>query len=608
MSSESPPPHPQEASMTSQSDKPTEESLPPPPPRKLNVSKLCRGDFLLGATLGEGAYARVVHAQMKPVVQGLVTLQQEYAVKIMEKAHIIKENKVKYVMQERKILNGISHHFIIKMHFSFQDASYLYVCMSLEPGGELANLINRNRKFNEDAGIMDEACDVDMTRFYIAEIVEALEYLHNKGIIHRDLKPENIILSSTGHVKIADFGTAFQIEDGCGDGEGGNSLSSEMDRFVGTAEFVTPELLRCDVHDDFDDFDDGNDDNDDDDIRNESRDNGGRRYEKGEGGKSEELAEGLTDDDLSCKVDGVNEKGGAQVEKTRKNSKDDSFDGVFVVTKACDLWALGCIVFQMLCGRTPFRAGTEYLIFENIKNYAKGKSPISFPPSVNGHSKDLVMALLRRVPSERLGAGSDDDKTGHGYAALKSHPFFTDIPWDNLINQKAPYLPDPSSFPDKAKLYDGSLEDWEIDIEATPLTKHHSNAHSSSSSSSLPVGESSKQGTTRWSPFLHEGEKQIFTGPIWKRKGYFTRKRQLVLTDTPRLIYVDADAMEFKGEIPWTLEKPVSCKEINARSFDVFCPSTGRSYHFTAADDAGSHMWIELINAMLEKQQSPHDP
>jgi 3-phosphoinositide dependent protein kinase-1 len=216
-----------------------------------------------------------------------------------------------------------------------------------------------------------------------------------------------------------------------------------------------------------------------------------------------------------------------------------------------------------------------------------------------------------------LGAGSDEDTPGLGYTGLKGHPFFSDIPWDRLIDRDAPYIPDPSTFPDKSRLYDGSLEDWEVDIEATPITKQQQHSYStcnnptsstlsSSPASSCPLqGESSKQGTTRWSPFLHEGEKQIFTGPIWKRKGYFSRKRQLVLTDTPRLLYVDADAMEFKGEIPWTLEKPVSCKAINASSFDVFCATTGRSYHFTAADDAGSHMWIELINAMLEKQQSP---
>ena len=88
----------------------------------------------------------------------------------MEKAHIKKENKVKYVMMEREILVMVSHIFIIKFHFSFQDKEYLYMCMDFACGGELLSLIikQQNEKINQN--IINQACDISMTRFYISEL------------------------------------------------------------------------------------------------------------------------------------------------------------------------------------------------------------------------------------------------------------------------------------------------------------------------------------------------------------------------------------------------------------------------------------------------------
>lgn len=65
------------------------------------------------------------------------------------------------------------------------------MCMDLAPGGELLSLITLKQNEKLDAGIEDEACDMAMTQFYIAEIVEAIEYLHSRKIVHRDLKPES---------------------------------------------------------------------------------------------------------------------------------------------------------------------------------------------------------------------------------------------------------------------------------------------------------------------------------------------------------------------------------------------------------------------------------
>ena len=102
----------------------------------------------------------------------------------------------------------------------------------------------------------------------------------------------------------------------------------------------------------------------------------------------------------------------------------------------------------------------------------------------------------------------------------------------------------------------------------------------------------------------------------------FSKKRQLILTDRPRLFYVDPDSMDLKGEIPWSAEFPVSCAIVstdsllplfqrllmpctqkNAKEFDVRCSKSGRFYHLSDSE-AGSQIWVDLINAMLEKQGS----
>lgn len=169
------------------------EFSPPPlsPVTPRGTSKrieLKASDFYFGKTLGEGSYARVLHAKMKSHIK---SSNQEYAIKIMEKEYIKRENKVKNIMMEKTILSKISHPFIVKFFYSFHDDEYLYMVMDLAPGGILLNLIEIQTEKNEKLGITNVACDLSMTRFYMAQVIEALEYLHSINIIHRDLKPES---------------------------------------------------------------------------------------------------------------------------------------------------------------------------------------------------------------------------------------------------------------------------------------------------------------------------------------------------------------------------------------------------------------------------------
>ena len=202
---------------------------------------------------------------------------------------------------------------------------------------------------------------MECTRFYAAQILDTIEYMHSRGVIHRDLKPENVLLDDRMHVKITDFGTAKILEppkrppqDKEGNGvptadptEGVDD--SRANSFVGTAEYVSPELLT---------------------------------------------------DKAAC--------------------------------KASDLWAFGCMVFQLLAGRPPFKAGNEYQTFQKIVNLE-----YEFPKGFPVLAKDLVERLLVLDPAKRI-----------NIEHIKNHDFFKGVEWGRkLWRQKAPrlkpYIPPP---------------------------------------------------------------------------------------------------------------------------------------------------------------------
>jgi len=178
-------------------------------------------------------------------------------------------------------------------------------------------------------------------------------------------------------------------------------------------------------------------------------------------------------------------------------------------TKACDLWAVGCIVYQMLTGASPFRAETEYLTFEIIMNHCKGSSPLKYPPVIDGPARDLIVSLLRPVDSDRLGAGSDEQLNGYG--ALRAHTFFCGIEWGRLENLTAPYIPDKSTFPVSDNMRDGSTNEWLLEGEATPIMDK---ARFSTIASSRTDEKRTK---SVFNKFLQEREQTEFDSTVYKR-------------------------------------------------------------------------------------------
>jgi p70 ribosomal S6 kinase len=120
-----------------------------------------------------------------------------YAMKVISKKVLRRKNSVENMRAERDILTKVDHPFVVGLRCSFSTEKKLFLVMDFHVGGELFFHLRK-------AGLLLEAT----ARFYVAEILLALEHLHSSGIIHRDLKPENVLMSVDGHAVLTDFGLA----------------------------------------------------------------------------------------------------------------------------------------------------------------------------------------------------------------------------------------------------------------------------------------------------------------------------------------------------------------------------------------------------------------
>lgn len=174
-------------------------------------------DFNLLKVIGKGSFGKVMLARHKQT--GKV-----YAVKVINKKTIKQRDEVKHIMAERNVLmQNVKHPFLVGLRYSFQTPEKLYFVLDYVNGGELFFHLQRDKRFSEQRA-----------RFYAAEIVSALEYLHKMDIIYRDLKPENILLDAEGHVALTDFGLAKE----------GVEVGDTTSTFCGTPEYLAPEVLR----------------------------------------------------------------------------------------------------------------------------------------------------------------------------------------------------------------------------------------------------------------------------------------------------------------------------------------------------------------------------
>lgn len=177
-------------------------------------------DFEILKVIGEGSFGRVYKGKKKDTGEII-------ALKVMKKQYLINNNQVKYAVSEAQIMKELDHPFIMKLVFSFQTPSNLYMAVEYCENGDLSQLLDNH-------SLLDE----DVAKFLIAELILGMKYMHDKGIIFRDLKPENILLDSQGHIRLADFGLAKQNEKARG------KKDFKAESFCGSPAYLAPEMIK----------------------------------------------------------------------------------------------------------------------------------------------------------------------------------------------------------------------------------------------------------------------------------------------------------------------------------------------------------------------------
>jgi serine/threonine protein kinase len=263
--------------------------------------------------LGKGSYGTVILVKQK-------TTGRLFAQKQFKKASlVVRKRLIEQTKTERDILKSVRHPFIVKLYYAFQDHEKLYLMLEYAQGGELFHHLSSEHMFPEET-----------VRFYMAELVLALEHLHKHvGVVYRDLKPENCLLDAEGHLLLTDFGLSKVALD----------EADKCTSFTGTVEFMAPEVIQ------------------------------GKEY-------------GM----------------------------------------AVDWWSFGALGHDLLLGRPPFTGPNNAIIQQRIV-----KAKLVLPFHVGPDAKDLLIRLLRKDPSKRLGSNLNKD-----IPIIKAHRFFKGIDWRRL--------------------------------------------------------------------------------------------------------------------------------------------------------------------------------
>ncbi|KAJ0241617.1 Serine/threonine-protein kinase KIPK1 [Hirschfeldia incana] len=331
-----------------------------------------------------------------------------FAIKVMDNEFLARRKKSPRAQAEREILKMLDHPFLPTLYAQFTSDNLSCLVMEYCPGGDLHVLRQKQlgRCFPEPAA-----------RFYVAEILLALEYLHMLGIIYRDLKPENILVREDGHIMLTDFDL---------------SLRCAVNPTLLTSSTSPPDPARM----------------------------------SGPYNTSNCIQPFCTVNERSCQVScfsprlssnqqqqqGRKPKRADQQQHLRRlpqlvaeptEARSNSFVGTHEYLApeiikgeghgaAVDWWTFGVLLYELLYGKTPFKGYNNdqtlaNVVLENLK----------FPdsPLVSFQAKDLIRGLLVKEPENRFGSEK-------GSAEIKRHPFFEGLNWALIRCATPPELPD----------------------------------------------------------------------------------------------------------------------------------------------------------------------
>ncbi|XP_026790270.3 serine/threonine-protein kinase MRCK alpha isoform X6 [Pangasianodon hypophthalmus] len=186
---------------------------------KVKQMRLHKEDFEILKVIGRGAFGEVAVVKVK-------NSDKVFAMKILNKWEMLKRAETACFREERDVLVNGDSQWITTLHYAFQDDNFLYLVMDYYVGGDLLTLLSK----------FEDRLPEDMARFYLAEMVLAIDSVHQLHYVHRDIKPDNILLDMNGHIRLADFGSCLKLMD---DGTVQSSVA------VGTPDYISPEILQA---------------------------------------------------------------------------------------------------------------------------------------------------------------------------------------------------------------------------------------------------------------------------------------------------------------------------------------------------------------------------
>ncbi|GMI86889.1 hypothetical protein HRI_002358200 [Hibiscus trionum] len=329
-----------------------------------------------------------------------------FAMKVMDKALLASRKKLPRAQTEREILQSLDHPFLPTLYTHFETQKLSCLVMEFCPGGDLHALRQRQpgKYFSEQAA-----------RFYVAEVLLALEYLHMLGIIYRDLKPENVLVREDGHIMLSDFDLSLRcavsptlVKSSNSTLESKNSAYCAQPACIEPTCVMQPDCIQPACF--------------------------GPRFFSS---KSKKEKKSKVKNETSHQVSPLPE---LIAEPT--NARSMSFVGTHEYLapeiikgeghgSAVDWWTFGIFLYELLFGKTPFKgAGNRATLFNVVGQ------PLRFPeyPNVSFAARDLIRGLLVKEPQHRLAYR-------RGATEIKQHPFFQSVNWALIRCANPPEVP-----------------------------------------------------------------------------------------------------------------------------------------------------------------------
>ena len=412
------------------------------------TQKVSMADFEKVKPISQGAFARVYLVRHKET-------GEKFALKEINRHDLVSRNLKHQAFVERDIMTFLENPFVVNMYCTFETRRNFCMVMEYVPGGDVGALLNNLFTL-----------DLEMAQLYTAEIVLALQYLHEYGIIHRDLKPDNLLITSMGHIKLTDFGlskvglmnltsgyqphtasqqnTAHSQSNRHGNSSHGNMYNQNTyDR----SQDKSPSMNQCEGYLNL----------------SVAGDHRATLSAAVSTSSLDSLQSGNVVFDRPPSITAEDNISNCNPNECHEAFGTPEYIAPEVITNSgynhmVDWWSLGICLYQFLIGCTPFTGDTAEQLFQNMLDPSV---VIEWPDDdewyIPEEVKDLVLRLLEKNPEYRLGSRS-------GAKEIMVHPFFNGLDWSGLLKKKAMFIPnldndeDTTYFDMRTDRYDDKFE------------------------------------------------------------------------------------------------------------------------------------------------------